>query len=85
MTSASAILGRTTKSSHAMKKTTESTADAVWRWLRCLVMAFVVIALLYPSIAFAVFQWRNPLSNDMSFFRDFVEVITWQKLPEYQP
>jgi hypothetical protein len=48
-------------------------------------MAFVVIAPLYTSIAFAVFQWRNPLSNEMSFYRDFVEVITWQKLPEYQP
>ena len=29
---------------------------------------------LYMSAAWPVFQWRNPLANKMSFFRDFVDV-----------
>jgi len=49
------------------------------------VLVLFTLALLYQTIAWAVFQWRNPLSNEMSYFRNFVDVATWQKLPEYQP
>ena len=42
-------------------------------------------ALLYVIVAWFVFQWRNPLSNEMAFFREFVDVVTWQTLVEYQP
>jgi len=53
--------------------------------LQRLVMALLVIGALYMSVAWPVFQWRNPLSNEMSFFRNFGDVVTWKKLPEYQP
>jgi hypothetical protein len=41
-------------------------------------------AVLYVSFAFTVFQWRNPTSNSMSFFRDFGSVAMFKKLPQYQ-
>jgi hypothetical protein len=36
-------------------------------------------------INWGIFQWRNPLANEMSFFRDFKEVITFKKMEKYQP
>ena len=48
-------------------------------------MALLVIAALYMAVAWPVFQWRNPLSNEMSFFRNFIDVVKWEKLPEFQP
>lgn len=53
--------------------------------LQRLVMALFVMGALYLAVAWPVFQWRNPLSNEMSFFRNFADVVTWKKLPEYQP
>lgn len=44
-----------------------------------------MVGIVYLAIAWPVFQWRNPLANKMSFFRDFADVVTWQKLPGYQP
>lgn len=43
-----------------------------------------VCAILYQGIAWQVFQWRNPTANEMSFYRNFIDVATWRKLPEYQ-
>ena len=40
--------------------------------------------LLYIGIAWAVFQWRNPKSNEMSFYRHFWSVVTLEKLEKYQ-
>lgn len=40
--------------------------------------------LLYVNIAWAVFQWRNPKSNEMSFYRHFWSVVTLDKLEKYQ-
>lgn len=47
------------------------------QWLALLCMA-------YAGIAFTVFQWRNPLANKMSFYRDFGSVMRFEKLSGYQ-
>ncbi len=51
-------------------------------------MAFAAIALwilfAYAGAAFMVFQYRNPLANQMSFYRDFGSVMTLEKLDKYQ-
>jgi hypothetical protein len=47
------------------------------------IMFFLCMA--YAGFAFMVFQWRNPLANKMSFYRDFVSVMRFEKLPGYQP
>jgi len=60
-------------------------SEAVAGRAQRLVMALVISALLYQTVAWGVFQWRNPLSNEMSFYRNFLDVATWKKLPEYQP
>ena len=40
--------------------------------------------LLYVGIAWGVFQWRNPKSNEMSFYRHFWSVVTMEKMEKYQ-
>jgi hypothetical protein len=42
------------------------------------------VAAIYLGIAWAAFQWRNPLANRMSFYRDFGAVVRFEKMPEYQ-
>jgi len=59
--------------------------DRIVRLVKNLTMALVAFLMLYQAIAWTAFQWRNPLSNEMSFYRNFLDVITWKKLPEYQP
>jgi hypothetical protein len=44
----------------------------------------VGLVLLYPGIAFKVFEWRNPLANRMAFWRDFGAVMRFEKLAVYQ-
>ena len=44
-----------------------------------------VALLLYVLTAWLVFQWRNPTANEMSFFRDFTDVVTWRTPDRYQP
>lgn len=48
-----------------------------------LAVAFLACS-LYMGIAWGVFQWRNPKANQMSYFRDFVSVVTWRRVPNYQ-
>ncbi len=46
---------------------------------------WIVLACLgYMSVSFMIFEWNNPLANRMSFFRDFVSVMKWETLPQYQ-
>jgi lipoprotein signal peptidase len=40
--------------------------------------------LLYVGIAWMVFQWQNPKSNEMSLYRHFWSVVTLEKLEKYQ-
>ena len=49
-----------------------------------IVMVIATMYLVYAGVAFLVFQWRNPLCNQMAFYRDHVAVITFQKLDCYQ-
>ena len=44
----------------------------------------LLAVLLYVGIAWEVFQWRNPKSNEMSFYRHFWSVVTLEKLEKYQ-
>lgn len=46
--------------------------------------SFLIAALVYVALANAVFMWRNPTANSMSFYRDFVPIVTWQKMDGYQ-
>lgn len=72
-------LGRHVLAVHyTMNKITETASTLA-------LMLITLITVIYLSIAFAVFQWKNPLSNEMSFYRDFKSVITMQKLDKYQP
>ena len=53
-----------------------------------LLMFFMISAVAVPTyytVAWWVFQWRNPLANEMSFYRNWWEVASWKKLPQYQP
>lgn len=34
----------------------------------------------YPAIAFPVFQWRNPKANEMTYYSEFGNVITFQRM-----
>ncbi len=51
---------------------------------RAFLLLFVA-AHLYLGCAWLAFQWRNPTSNSMSILRNFGDVVTWKKLPMYQP
>lgn len=48
------------------------------------IQAVLFVVFGYLAIAFAVFQWRNPLANKMSFYRDFGSVMRFEKVPGYQ-
>lgn len=38
----------------------------------------------YHSLAFGVWQFRNPKANAMTFYSHYWDVMTWKKLPEFQ-
>ena len=40
---------------------------------------------LYMNIAWFIFAWRNPLCNEIAFFKHFVSVMSFEKLDKYQP
>lgn len=39
---------------------------------------------IYSIVLFPIFQWKNPKANQMSYFRDFKDVVLLQKLEKYQ-
>lgn len=43
-----------------------------------------ILFTFYLAISCAVFEFRNPKANRMFLFRNFSEVLTWQKLDTYQ-
>lgn len=53
--------------------------------LECFYLWVIVPVLAYCVVAFSIFQYNNPLANRMSFFRDFVAVMRFETLPQYQP
>ena len=48
----------------------------------CYMGAMTLIA--YHSLAFGVWQIRNPKANSMTFYTHYVDVVTWKKLPDFQ-
>jgi hypothetical protein len=38
----------------------------------------------YMNVAYFIFQWRNPKANEISFYRNFVDVVSFRKLEQYQ-
>lgn len=38
----------------------------------------------YSLIFFPIFQWRNPKANEMTYFTEFNNVLTLQKMEKYQ-
>lgn len=59
-----------------------STRFNPWPLITC--QLAIGVAAIYLGIAWAAFQWRNPLANRMSFYRDFGAVVRFEKMPEYQ-
>lgn len=49
-----------------------------------LLFTMVMVLSMYATFAFSVFQFRNPTANNMSFWRDFAAVMSFQKLDKYQ-
>ena len=43
-----------------------------------------VLSIIYWAIASTVFEFRNPKANRVQPFVHPIEVITFQKLPEFQ-
>jgi len=39
--------------------------------------------MFYSAIAFPVFQWRNPKANEMTYYTEFGNVITFQRMKKY--
>ncbi len=52
--------------------------------LTACLLGFLIPLLLYSAIAFPVFQWRNPKANEMTFYSEFGNVITFQRMEKYQ-
>lgn len=49
------------------------------------IIIVAVIAMIgYHSLAFQVWQWRNPKTNSMTFYTRYLDVVTLKKLPEFQ-
>lgn len=44
----------------------------------------VILTLGYHSLAFGVWQFRNPKANAMTFYSHYLDVIQWRKLAEFQ-
>lgn len=65
--------------------------DRATRWARHwddLVPVFCLLLspfFVYVAIADVVFSFRNPTANATALWRQPYEVLTLQKLPEYQP
>lgn len=57
------------------------------RCVQRLVLLLYIAAILmvgYHSLSFGVWQFRNPKANAMTFYSHYLDVIAWNKLPEFQ-
>lgn len=52
--------------------------------LERLLLAVGITGAIYITLAWPVFQWRNPKCNEMGFYRHFIQVMTYQKMEVYQ-
>lgn len=53
---------------------------------RMLMFVWFAAALImgYNSLAFSVWQWRNPKANAMTLYSHYWDVVTWKKLAQFQ-
>ena len=49
-----------------------------------LCLTAILVGMFYSVVAFTVFQWRNPKANQMTYYSEFGNVLTFQKLDRYQ-
>jgi len=47
-------------------------------------LVFLILIMGIILILNMIFMYRNPKANSMSLYREFINVVTLQKLPEYQ-
>jgi len=52
--------------------------------LYLILMSVTLVAMIFFSVVITAFEYRNPLSNKMALFRNFKEVVTFQKMDCYQ-
>lgn len=48
------------------------------------ILMFALALFFYSAIAWPVFEWRNPKANRMAYYRHPVEVMSFEKMPEFQ-
>ena len=49
-----------------------------------IILIIINLAVIYFTISSLVFLWRNPHANQMQIYREFPNVITFQKMEVYQ-
>lgn len=47
-------------------------------------LLLIAFLMLYSALAFPVFQWRNPKAKEMTYYTEFGNVITFQRMEKYQ-
>jgi len=52
--------------------------------LLILLAGFLSMQAFYSLVAFPIFQWRNPKANQMTYYSEFKNVLTLQKMEKYQ-
>jgi len=52
--------------------------------LEKLLLTVGIAGAIYITLAWPVFQFRNPKCNEMGFYRHFIQVVTYQKIEKYQ-
>ncbi len=50
----------------------------------CALICGVVLFGLYVSLSWFIFEWKNPLCNELAFYKHFPSVLVWERLPQYQ-
>lgn len=49
-----------------------------------IIMLGALALAVWIGIAWMVFEWRNPLCNEMAFYRHLPSVLLFKRLPQYQ-
>ena len=71
-------MGYTTRSARRPRRRENS-------WTYIIIYLFVWLCIVYCTVATLIFEYKNPLSNKMAFFGDFLDVMSYEKLAKYQP
>ena len=53
-------------------------------WVQFGLILLLLVGSVYIGVAWFVFEWRNPLCNELALYRDFGAVVRFEKVPEYQ-